>query len=66
MQLQVLEKEECEAMGMGLFLGVSQGSDESPKLIHLTYKAKDSQPGGKVRCRKELVSGSVRDGRAYG
>jgi len=48
MQLQVLEKEECEALGMGLFLGVDQGSDEPLKLIHLTYKGKDVQPGGKV------------------
>ena len=37
MKLTVLEKEECEAMGMGCFLGVSEASGEPPKFIHLTY-----------------------------
>ena len=39
--VKILEKEECEAMGMGSYLGVSEASDEPPKFIHLTYKAKD-------------------------
>ena len=60
MQLQVLEKEECEALGMGLFLGVGQGSDEPLKFIHLTYKAKDVQPGGKVGNKAGLIH-AVRD-----
>merc|ERR1719181_275564 len=37
MTLKVLEKEECEALGMGAYLGVSQGAAEPPKFIHLTY-----------------------------
>jgi len=37
MKLEVLEQAECEALGMGLFLGVSEASDEPPKFIHLTY-----------------------------
>jgi leucyl aminopeptidase len=35
--LEVLEKEACEALGMGAFLGVAQASDMPPKFIHLTY-----------------------------
>jgi leucyl aminopeptidase len=38
MTLEVLEKEQCEALGMGAFLGVAQASDMPPKFIHLTYK----------------------------
>jgi leucyl aminopeptidase len=36
--LEILEKEACEALGMGAFLGVAQASDMPPKFIHLTYK----------------------------
>ncbi len=35
--LEVLEREECEALGMGAYLGVAQASDMPPKFIHLTY-----------------------------
>ncbi|MBD2498399.1 leucyl aminopeptidase [Nostoc sp. FACHB-280] len=38
LQLQILEKEDCEKLGMGAFLGVAQASDLPPKFIHLTYK----------------------------
>ncbi|WP_373526558.1 leucyl aminopeptidase [Nostoc sp.] len=38
LQLQILEREECEKLGMGAFLGVAQASDLPPKFIHLTYK----------------------------
>jgi leucyl aminopeptidase len=37
MKLQILEKEQCEALGMGLYLGVAEASAEAPKFIHLTY-----------------------------
>jgi leucyl aminopeptidase len=36
--LEVLEKEQCEALEMGAFLCVGQASDLPPKFIHLTYK----------------------------
>ncbi len=39
---QVYDKAECEAMGMGLFLGVAEASAEPPHFIHLKY----SPPGG--------------------
>jgi leucyl aminopeptidase len=38
--VKVLGPKECKALGMGMFLGVAQGSDEEPRLIHLTYKPK--------------------------
>ncbi len=34
---KILEQEDCEKMGMGLYLGVSACSAEPPKFIHLTY-----------------------------
>lgn len=37
MSIKVLEKEECEARGMGAYLGVAQGAIEPPKFIHMTY-----------------------------
>ncbi len=36
--LDILEREDCEKLGMGAFLGVAQGADLPPKFIHLTYK----------------------------
>ncbi|MCP9775160.1 leucyl aminopeptidase [Cyanobium sp. WAJ14-Wanaka] len=38
LQYQVLERADCQALGMGAFLGVTQGSDLPPKFIHLTYR----------------------------
>lgn len=35
---EILEKADCEKLGMGAFLGVAQASDLPPKFIHLTYK----------------------------
>jgi leucyl aminopeptidase len=37
-QVEILEREDCEKLGMGAFLGVAQASDLPPKFIHLTYK----------------------------
>ncbi|MGL6281587.1 MAG: leucyl aminopeptidase, partial [Microcoleaceae cyanobacterium] len=36
--VEILEKADCEKLGMGAFLGVAQASDLPPKFIHLTYK----------------------------
>jgi leucyl aminopeptidase len=35
--LKILEQADCEALGMGAFLGVAQASDIPPKFVHLTY-----------------------------
>ncbi|MBE9059598.1 leucyl aminopeptidase [cf. Phormidesmis sp. LEGE 11477] len=37
LQLEILERADCEALGMGAYLGVAQASDLPPKFIHLTY-----------------------------
>jgi leucyl aminopeptidase len=33
----ILGKKECEARGMGAYLGVARGSETEPQFIHLTY-----------------------------
>ncbi|MEW9122677.1 MAG: leucyl aminopeptidase [Thermotaleaceae bacterium] len=40
MDIEVLEKEDMEGLGMNAFLGVSKGSAEPPKLIFLEYKGR--------------------------
>lgn len=42
MTLEVLEREDCEKLKMGCYLGVAQGSAKPPKFIHLTYKPKNA------------------------
>ncbi len=39
LEVKILEKEDCEALGMGAYLAVAQGSDLLPKFIHLIYRA---------------------------
>jgi len=44
LQVELLEREDMEAMGMGALLGVAKGSTQPPKLIKLAYKGDpDSQ-----------------------
>ncbi|MGB7442271.1 MAG: leucyl aminopeptidase [Coleofasciculaceae cyanobacterium] len=50
LSLEILEKEECQKLGMGAFLGVAQASDLPPKFIHLTYK-----PEGTPRRKLAIV-----------
>ncbi len=50
MELKILEQAECEALGMGAFLGVAMASDLPPKFIHLIYK-----PQGKPRKKVAIV-----------
>ena len=38
LELKVLERSDCEALGMGSYLAVAQGSDLPPKFIHLSYR----------------------------
>ncbi len=47
LSLEILEKEDCEKLGMGAFLGVAMASDLPPKFIHLTYKP-ESAPKRKL------------------
>ncbi|MGP1387418.1 MAG: leucyl aminopeptidase [Thainema sp.] len=50
MELEILEREDCEKLGMGAYLGVAQASDMPPKFIHLTYK-----PDGTPRKKLAIV-----------
>jgi leucyl aminopeptidase len=50
LQVEILEREACEALGMGAFLGVAQASDLPPKFIHLTYT-----PSGTPRRKLAIV-----------
>ena len=38
LEVTILGPAECHQRGMGLFLAVSQGSDEEPRFIHLAWK----------------------------
>jgi leucyl aminopeptidase len=38
LDLEILERDQCEALGMGAYLGVARASDLPPKFIHLTYR----------------------------
>ncbi len=49
-EIEILEKEDCEKLGMGAFLGVAQASDLPPKFIHLTYR-----PEGTPRRKLAIV-----------
>ena len=42
---RVLDERQMKEMGMGLLLGVSQGSTQPARLIHLTYKPKKKARG---------------------
>lgn len=47
LEVEILDREACEELGMGAFLGVAQASDLPPKFIHLTYKP-DGTPQRKL------------------
>ena len=47
---EVLGKDECEARGMGAYLGVARGSETEPQFIHLVYK-----PKGEVKKKVGIV-----------
>lgn len=45
LQVTVLGRDQCQALGMGMFLAVAQGSSQEPKFIHLAW----CPPGGADR-----------------
>jgi len=49
-EVEILGQAECEALGMGAFLGVARASDLPPQFIHLTYK-----PQGDCRGKVALI-----------
>ena len=54
LEVEILERDACEELGMGAYLGVAQASDLPPKFIHLTYK-----PSGTPRRRLAIVGKGV-------
>ena len=42
LEVSVLEREQMQELGMGALLGVTQGSEQPPKFIVLSYKGSDS------------------------
>ncbi|CAN5184374.1 leucyl aminopeptidase [soil metagenome] len=50
--VKVLDKAECEKMGMEAFLGIARAADTPPKFIHLEY-----QPKGKASKEKLAIVG---------
>lgn len=38
LDIKIMGRAECEALGMGSYLGVGRGSTDEPKFIHMTYK----------------------------
>lgn len=38
LEVEILDRDQCEALGMGAYLGVARASDLPPKFIHLTYR----------------------------
>jgi len=50
LDVEILERDDCEKLGMGAFLGVAQASDLPPKFIHLTYR-----PAGHPRRKLAIV-----------
>jgi leucyl aminopeptidase len=47
LSINVLGPAECKKLGMGMFLGVAQGSHEEPRVVHLTYKPKSPAKGNR-------------------
>jgi leucyl aminopeptidase len=54
LKLKVLERADCEKLGMGAYVGVAQGSLEPPKFIHLTYS-----PKGRPRKRVVVIGKGI-------
>jgi leucyl aminopeptidase len=48
---KILDKEECEALKMGAYLGVAAASSNPPKFIHLHY----TPPSGNGKTKLAIV-----------
>lgn len=53
-KVKVMEKSQCQKLGMGAYLAVAQGSDEPPKFIEITYS-----PKGKIKKHVAIVGKGV-------
>ncbi len=57
LHIEVLGRKDIEKLKMGMFLGVTQGSVEEPKLIHLSWVPED--PEGAKRAPLALVGKAI-------
>jgi leucyl aminopeptidase len=57
MGIDVLDREACRKLGMGLFLAVAQGSAEEPRFVHLTWKPEGPADGSGTRPRRIVLVG---------
>jgi leucyl aminopeptidase len=54
LSVKILDRAECEELGMGAFLGVAKGSAQPPKFIHLTYR-----PSGRPTKRVAIIGKGI-------
>jgi leucyl aminopeptidase len=54
LRVRVYDRAECEALGMGAFLGVAAGSEQPPRFVHLTYR-----PPGRRRRTVVLIGKGI-------
>jgi leucyl aminopeptidase len=55
LKVEVFEKDKMKEMGMGGLLGVSQGSQQPPRFIVLSYSGRDSKEVDLVLCGKGIT-----------
>ena len=48
LEMKVLEESECEALGMGAFVGVARGSIQPAKFVHISYSGDARNPTNNV------------------
>ena len=64
MSVRILNRAQCEKLGMGAYLGVARGSDHEPYFLHLVYKPPHLASGhplpqgeGRVRAKRIAIVG---------
>ena len=58
-KVTILERKECEELGMGSFLSVTNGSDEPPRFIVLEYMQSQEEPAPSPACWSARASRST-------
>ena len=43
LECEILDKDDCERLGMGAYLAVARGSETPPQFIHMTYRPKEGE-----------------------
>ena len=53
-RVEILDRADCQKLGMGMFLGVAAGSEQPPKFIHLSYV-----PSGRKRKKVAVIGKGI-------